>query len=277
MTELEIIERLRLQTSAKGLVLGIGDDCAIYRSPGASEDLLFTTDQLIEGTHFLPNTPPRRIAWKAIARALSDIAAMGGTPKFCLLSLAAPARFDFDTFYSAVRRVSERYKMTLAGGDLAKSKQVACDVVICGSTPRGSALRRDTAQPGDELYVSRPLGMAAACGYRNLPEPRLSEGRKLRGRATACMDLSDGLGIDLYRMCLASRTGASLDSVPVAADASLEQALHGGEDYELLYTGRDLPGIRIGTMTEGPAGVITLNGNPLPHKGWDHFAYNSQR
>jgi thiamine-monophosphate kinase len=270
MTELEIIERLkkRLPAKGRGLVLGIGDDCAIYRPAGSSEDLVLTTDQLIEDVHFMRGTPARRIGEKAVARAMSDIAAMGADPRFCLVSLAVPPRFDLDAFYRGARKL----RVPVAGGDLARSRTVSCDVVVCGSVPRGAALRRDGARPGDEIYVSGPLGHAAASGYRTMPVPRIAFGRKLRGRATACMDISDGLAIDLYRLCIASGIGAFLHRIPVAEGASSEQALHGGEDYELLYTGRNLPGIRIGLINDGPAGYMSLDAYPLAPLGWDHFA-----
>ena len=271
MTELEIIERLRkrLPVSGRGLVLGIGDDCAIYRPRGSSEDLVFTTDQLIEGTHFRPGTPARLIGAKAIARALSDIAAMGADSRFCLVSLAIPRGFDLDAFY----RGAGKLKVPVAGGDLARSRTVSVDVVVCGSVPRGAALRRDGAKPGEGIYVSGPLGRAAARGYRTMPEPRLAFGRKLRNRASACMDISDGLAIDLYRLCVSSAAGAFLHHIPAAVGATREHALHGGDDYELLYTGRDLPGIRIGTINDGPPGYLSLDGYPLEPRGWDHFAH----
>ncbi|MBC7927718.1 MAG: thiamine-phosphate kinase, partial [Bryobacteraceae bacterium] len=143
-----------------------------------------------------------------------------------------------------------------------------------GSLPRGTALRRDGARPGDTVYVSGPLGGNASRNYRDIPRPRIDLGKRLRGSATACMDLSDGLSIDLYRLCLSSSTAALLDSLPVATGANEHQALHGGEDYELLYTGpANLPGFRIGTITDGPTGGITLRGFPLtPELGYDHFS-----
>jgi thiamine-monophosphate kinase len=270
MTELEIIDRLRrkLPPKGRGLVLGIGDDCAIYRSPGSREDLVFTTDQFLEDVHFRRGTPAHRIGQKAVARALSDIAAMGADPRFCLISLAMPRRFDLDGFYRGARRL----KVAIAGGDLARSRRFTCDVVVCGSVPRGEALRRDGARAGDAIYVSGPLGAAAASGYRTMPVPRIDVGRKLRGRATACMDISDGLSIDLYRLCMASGVGAFLHHIPQAPAATPEQALHGGEDYELLYTGRDLPGICIGAIHDGPPGYLSLDGYPIAPVGWDHFA-----
>jgi thiamine-monophosphate kinase len=274
MTELEIIEQLRrrMPVRDRNLVLGIGDDCAIYRPRGSREDLLFTTDQLIEGVHFRAGLAAARIGYKAVARALSDVAAMGGRPRFCLISIAAPRRFDLEGFFRGVRRVADRFHLTIAGGDLARSNKFTCDVVICGAAPRGSALTRKGARVGDDIYVSGPLGGNAARSYRDLPSPRIEFGRKLRGRATACMDVSDGLAIDLYRLCKASQVGAFLHQVPRADKATEEQALRGGEDYELLYTGRGLPGIRIGVINDDPPGLVTFNGYPLAPAGWDHFA-----
>lgn len=275
MSELELIERLKLRfgVRSRGVVLGIGDDCAVFRPAGSSEDLVFTTDQTIEGVHFRPGVPARRVGQKALARALSDIAAMGAEPRFCLVSLAFPRSFDADSFFDGMARVARRFRLTVAGGDMARARNVSCDVVVCGSVPRGGALRRDGARPGDSLYVSGLLGRAAARRYRDVPEPRIALGKKLRGRATACMDVSDGLSIDLYRMCMASGVGAFLQSVPAAVGATEEQALQGGEDYELLFTGpAGLPGVRIGVVNDGPAGLVTLHGFPLAPEGWDHFA-----
>src|SRR5581483_12029138 len=121
----------------------------------------------------------------------------------------------------------------LAGGDLSHSDKLTCDVMCCGSVPRGKALRRDGARPGDAIYVSGPLG-----GWMNKPviTARIEEGRKLLNKATACMDISDGLSIDLRRLCLASNVSAALERIPLLKGATLEQALNGGEDYELVYT-----------------------------------------
>jgi thiamine-monophosphate kinase len=274
MTELQIVERLRSRfgVTGRGVVLGIGDDCAIFRPVGSPQDLVFTTDQMIEGSHFHPGARPSWIGEKALARALSDIAAMAADPRFCLVSLAVPRSFDLDAFYRGLGRIADRFSILVAGGDLARSRSVSCDVVVCGSVPRGRALRRDRARPGDAIYVSGPLGQSALRKYRNIPEPRIAWGRNLRGRATAGMDLSDGLSLDLHRLCDASSVGASLFNVPVASGATLEQALHGGEDYELLYTGQKLPGLEIGVITHGPSGSVTFNGSPLAPGGWDHFA-----
>jgi thiamine-monophosphate kinase len=281
---------------ASSLVLGIGDDCAIYRPRASPEDLLFTTDLLIEDVHFRRSTHHAGdVGWKCLARGLSDIAAMGGEPRFCLVSLTvaewADARW-VEGFYRGLLRLAGRESTALAGGDLARAEKLACDIVVCGAVPRGRALRRDGARAGDAIYVSGALGgsamgLAAGSGSawkrHTRPQPRLALGQFLREklRATAAMDLSDGLSLDLRRMCEAAGLRAEIAMPPIFAGATPEQALHGGEDYELLFTlplrvkapsqFKGLPLTRIGAMRRGKVGV-TLNGAPLEAFGWDHFA-----
>jgi thiamine-monophosphate kinase len=298
--ELTLVDYLRRRASntaagARGLVLGIGDDCAIFR-PRSGEELLFTTDMLMEGTHFRREThAPADAGWKALARGLSDIAAMGGEPRFCLVSLAvAPwgGRRWIDGFFRGLLQLANRTGTMLAGGDLSHAANVACDITVCGAAPRGRALRRSTATAGDAIYVSGLHGGSAvglklrrgAAWRRHLrPEPRLALGRFLRTRlrASAAMDLSDGLSLDLHRLCLASGLSAEIVEPPRFPGATLEQSLHGGEDYELLFTvapstrvPAELDGTpltRIGTMRKGRAGSVTLEGTPLPALGYDHF------
>lgn len=283
-------------TRKSEIVIGIGDDCAVFHPRGAAEDLLFTTDLLLEDVHFRRDTHrPEDAGWKALARGLSDIAAMGGEPRFFLVSLAVGRGLNstwVDRFYRGMLQLSRREGVPLIGGDLARAEKAACDVVVCGSAPRGKALRRDGAQAGDAIYVSGRLGGSAyglatkrGPGWRRhrRPEPRLRLGRFLgkRLRATAAMDLSDGLSLDLHRLCLASKRSASIEAPPRYPGASLEQALHGGEDYELLFTvpGRTrvprqfegIPLTRIGTIEKGAAGSVRLDGGPLEPLGWDHF------
>jgi thiamine-monophosphate kinase len=300
-SEGQLTERLRQRAQVPrgaGLVLGIGDDCAIFRPRGSGEDLLFTTDLLIEETHFRRRTHRAAdVGWKALARGLSDIAAMGGEPRFCLVSLALAQWTDsrwVDGFYRGLLCLAEQSGAVLAGGDLSHSERVLCDIVVCGAVPRGEALRRDGARAGDRLYVSGALGGSAlglATGRgkawrRHLrPEPRLALGRYARGdlQATAAMDLSDGLSLDLHRLCLASQLSAEIAMPPVYPGATLNQALHGGEDYELLFTAPPrarvpsefdgVPLTRIGTMRKGPAGRVLLNGAPLAPLGYDHFRF----
>jgi thiamine-monophosphate kinase len=297
--EIVLIDRIRRRAAPpKGsqLVLGIGDDCAIFRPRGSLEDLLFTTDLLVENVHFRrPDHRPEDIGWKALARGLSDIAAMGGEPRFCLLSLAVPTTVDtrwIDRFYTGLLRLAEREKTLLAGGDVGRTDQLTCDIVVCGAVPNGGALRRDGACECDAIYVSgalgaSALGLATGAGKawrRHLrPEPRLALGRFLRSRvhATAAMDLSDGLSLDLRRLALASGLAAEIETPPIFRGATVEQALHGGEDYELLFTApprtrvpRDFEGLpltRIGTMRKGRAGDVLWNGAALPPLGYDHL------
>ncbi len=275
MSELEIVEKIRrLSERGRRITLGIGDDCAIYR-PHPNEELLFTADQSIEGIHFRPDQSPSIIGHNALARSLSDIAAMGGEPRFCLVSLAVPpGRGDkfIKAFYRGLMALARRTDTALAGGDLAHSDKISCDVMACGSTARGRALRRSGASPGDLLYVSGRLGKSWGRRF----QPRLALGQALRGRATSCMDLSDGLSLDLHRLCLASGVAALVNRVPIARGATLDRALHGGEDYELLFT---LPPRKspprgttlIGTIVKGRAGVVDFQGRPLAPRGYDHF------
>ena len=298
-SEENVIGRLRRRVALQkggGLALGIGDDCAIFRPRGTADDLLFTTDMLIEGVHFRRETHrPADVGWKALARGLSDIAAMGGEPRFCLLSLALPDWADtrwLNGFYDGLLELSAVAGAPLMGGDLAHGEQLTADIVVCGAVPRGRALRRDGARAGDSIYVSGSLGGSAlglatgrgpAWKRHKRPEPRLALGQFLRSRlaATAAMDLSDGLSLDLRRMCLASGLQAEIAEPPRYPRATLEQALDGGEDYELLFTvpprkqpPRQFQGLsltRIGTMREGRKGVVILNGAPLAPLGYDHF------
>ncbi len=289
MNEIELLGRIarKVPAGGRGLLLGIGDDCAIFRSRGAAEDLLFTTDMMIEDVHFRRGThPAESVGWKALARGLSDIAAMAGDPRFCLLSLAVPEWADrrwIDAFYRGFLALARQTGTPLAGGDLARAERMSCDVVVCGAAPRGKALRRDGARPGDGIYVSGPLGGAAlgletrrgaAWKKHSRPEPRLDFGRRLRGRASAAIDLSDGLSLDLRRLCLASGCAAVLDRpIPIFPGATLAQALHGGEDYELLFTARRAiaGAIRIGGICKGRHGRIEYEGKPLEPLGYDHF------
>src|SRR5215467_9751151 len=188
LSEVDLVRRLRKWAgSAKHseLVLGIGDDCAIYR-PYPGEELLFTTDLLIEDKHFLrTNHNAGDLGWRCLARGLSDIAAMGGEPKFCLVSLAlAPWVNDrwVEKFYRGLLRLALEERIALAGGDLASSAKLTCDIVVCGAVPKGRALRRDGARAGDVIYVSGALGQPASSKWTRpaRPQPRLALGQFLR-------------------------------------------------------------------------------------------------
>jgi thiamine-monophosphate kinase len=300
MRETAIVDQIRKLTGGtpkgKGLVKGIGDDCAILR-PRAKEDLVFTTDFVLEGRHFTLDTHSAAdIGHKALARSLSDLAAMGSEPVFCLVSLAVPPHRGsrwVRGFYRGLLTLAARYDTALAGGDLAQFDSVVADVMCCGRVPRGRALLRSTAKPGDRIYVTGELG-GSAHGFamkrgkhwqRHLrPEPRVSAGMALhRLRASACMDLSDGLALDMHRLCLESNVSAELTgALPLARGVSLDEALEGGEDYELVFTApaqaripakiAGLPVTCIGVITSGSPGKIQYNNRPLPIGGFDHFA-----
>jgi thiamine-monophosphate kinase len=302
MTELEIVEKIRklagraagfeesaretggkkrppvpprLRKRGASIELGIGDDCAIYR-PLPGEDLLFTSDQMIEGVHFKKSHPPRSVGERALARSLSDIAAMGGEPRFCLVSLAAPSDHWILDFYRGLFGLARRTGITLAGGDLARSKRIYCDVTVCGAVAKGKALRRDGAGVGDQIYVSGRLGKP----WDRRIQPRLKLGQSLIGLATSCIDLSDGLSLDLHRLCVASKVAAEIERVPVARGSTIERAIHGGEDYELLFTlpqgvtappGTSRIGIVGQPVSPAVSGDVLFHGRRLVQRGWDHF------
>jgi thiamine-monophosphate kinase len=273
--ELALIERIRrgsLRAKNSSVALGIGDDCAILR-PATGCELLVTTDFSLEGRHFLRDRhPPESVGHRCLARGLSDLAAMGGTPLAAFLSLALPAAMLsspnwIDRFFAGLNGLGDRYNITLAGGDTSESPcdRILADIVLVGSAPRGRSLRRSGAQSGDALYLTGTLGGASAelesllrrgsplrritetTGRPHLfPEPRLPIGQALlRGRlATAAIDISDGLSTDLTHLCRASKLRAQIDETalpihPLAKklfpEKALRAALDGGEDYELLF------------------------------------------
>jgi thiamine-monophosphate kinase len=288
MRETDIVRRLGKlrQYRNRAVIEGIGDDCAVVR-PAPDSDLVYTTDFVLEDRHFTLKThKPEAIGHKALARSLSDLAAMGSEPVFCLVSLALPPNLTgkwIDAFYKGLLALAREHKITLAGGDLSKFDKVIVDVMCCGRVPQGRALLRSGAKPGDSIYVTGTLGAAAASNWMRPPEPRIAAGRKLRGLASACMDLSDGLSLDLTRLCIESGVGAELtsESIPIARGADLDQALNGGEDYELLFTAAPalrvpkkigtLPLTLIGGIISQKKPGITLDGCPLSPSGFDHF------
>ncbi len=276
MSELDLIRAIR-RWSGNNL---IGDDCAIL-TPPRGRQLLVTTDMLVENVHFALSTHTAYdCGWKALARGLSDIAAMGGDPHWCFVSLALTAAADqrwLRDFYRGLGALAKRHGVLLAGGDLTKAAQLSAGITVIGSTPTGRGLTRSGGHAGDILFVTGPLGAMAASGYRLRPEPRLDAALRLRRlRATACMDISDGLALDLHRLAFASGLSANLEEIPIAANATLEQALHGGEDYELLFAlapGKRHPqgSIRIGALVDGKPGAVRLQGRVVEANGWDPF------
>ena len=310
-----------------GLHLGIGDDCALL-APRAGEELAVTTDLSIAGRHFrLDWHQPEAVGHRALARGLSDLAAMGARPVAAFLSLGLPRELTVakgrhsawvQRFLDGLLALAEIHKTPLAGGDLAESPVAVADIVLTGAVPRGRALLRSGVHPGDLLYVTGALGGAAA-GLARLaelassgslnppripkkleaplaphlyPQPRVAQGLWLqrRGLASAAIDLSDGLSTDLAHLCQESGVAAEVDAelLPLAPGASLTQALHGGEDYELLFTTpaatrlpcsiASVPVTRIGRIVKprrSQPAITLLSGqgaNPLEPQGWEHFS-----
>ena len=302
MRELELIARIKAgeRHSERGVRVGIGDDCAVLAVPRGCE-MVVTTDLFLEGRHFRRDWHTAASAGhRCLARGLSDIAAMGAKPVAAFLSLALPAGFEVgwaDEFLAGLRGLGERFGVGLAGGDMAQAPgaEVVADIVLVGSVPRGRALLRSGSRVGDGVYVTGRLGASAvelagmAAGVRgtrgaqSFPEPRVTAGLRLRGIASACMDLSDGISTDLRHLCEASGVGAELSGVPVAGGATLEQALHGGEDYELLFTaagevpGR-IAGVEVTRVGEVVAGVgVRFKGENLRRGGWQHFGDSKEQ
>ncbi len=314
MRERELIQWIRKlagTASQQAVPRGIGDDTAVLRVPPRRE-LLVTTDLSIENVHFRREWhPPESIGHRCLARGLSDIAAMGGTPLACFLSLGLTAtapRKWIEGFFQGLLHLARRYKVHLAGGDISSAQQIMADIVVLGTAPTGKAILRSRARPGDHIYVSGKLGASAAV-LRQLfagkrvpatkpdphfyPQPRLEIGQWLRQHkaATSMIDLSDGLSVDLAHICEESRVSARIEAatIPVAKTSSLELALDGGEDYELLFTAAPrtklppliagVPITRIGVVRKrtnySPAiQILRQNGSvhTLEQHGWEHFS-----
>jgi thiamine-monophosphate kinase len=315
--EFDLIERIRRHTEVHrdDVIEGIGDDAAVVAVPTGRE-LAIAVDTLVEGVHFPPGTSAADIGWKALAVNLSDLAAMGATPAWALLALTTPGGDEafFDGLASGFAELATPYRLALIGGDTTRGP-LTVTVAVHGFTTPGEALLRSGARVGDVVMVTGTLGDAAA-GLRclaeadaspyavlvdrlNRPTPRVSAGQALRGIATACIDISDGLVADLGHICMASGVGIDIEAplLPrssallthfTEADA-LDFALGGGDDYELCFTvPADRAGelsstmarlgcgaTRIGRVVEG-GGVRVLDERGGVHEpsrtGWNHFA-----
>ena len=301
------------------VVTGIGDDCSALRFP-ANHEVLVTTDFSLEGVHFRRQWhPPESVGHRCLTRGLSDIAAMGGEPLAAFLSLALPAKLPqkwVDSFLHGFLKLANQSGVVLAGGDTSQSPGgVLADVVVVGSVPKGKAIQRSGARPGDRIYVTGALGAAAATldllytGQRKklqahlfpshfFPQPRINVGRILREKtiASAMIDISDGLSTDLSHICEESGVGAEVwaQAVPRAALGprgelvDLHFALHGGDDYELLFTAAE--GVRVPTKIAGnritaigrimhQKALVLMHTDHSPSRleplGWQHFRQHS--
>lgn len=260
--EFDLIARIRARAITRDdVLLGIGDDAAILRVP-AGHDLVISTDTLNVGVHFPPETSPFSIGWKALAVNLSDLAAMGAVPAWCTLNLTLPdANSEWlDAFLDGFLGLSARHDVTLVGGDTTRGP-LAITVTAHGFVPHDSALRRSGARVGDDVWVSGTLGDAAGAldqwrtscpidpGLKarlDRPTPRVALGLALRGIASACIDISDGLLADLGHILAASGVGAWIDVAMLPISSALANAfdetarvamqLEGGDDYELCFT-----------------------------------------
>lgn len=302
------------------LKLGMGDDAALV-NPTKGYETILTCDWFLEGTHFLRDKHPAdAVGWKCLARAVSDVAAMGGVARCFLLTLALPKSLTgrwLDDFLSGLRRASRRFGCALAGGDTTRQAKILINVTVVGEVRKGRAILRSGARGGDIIYVSGRLGEAEA-GLRFVrsgagkaqgsdrrlkkhfyPEPRQALGNWLAAKqiATAMMDISDSLSSDLPRLCDASRVGAEIEAAKLPAvrisegerkriGGEIELALHGGDDYELLFTvpskkANKMPGAyegvlltAIGKITRGREIVVVDevgDRRKLKSKGWDPF------
>jgi thiamine-monophosphate kinase len=314
--EFELIERYlsRLGARRDDVLLGVGDDAALLRPPAGLE-LALAADTVVEGVHFPAGLDAADLGHRVLAVNLSDMAAMGAEPAWALLTLTLPGA-DPDWlrgFASGLHELARRHGTALVGGDTTAGPLTAT-VAIAGFVPPGQALRRAGARPGDEVWVSGTPGDAAA-GLAILqgaldapgtvaeplvqrflrPEPRVSLGLVLRGVASACIDVSDGLAGDLGKLCQASGVAAEVDSTGLPRSEALRAAtdppgarryaLAGGDDYELLFTlppGTDATalergsGVRLTRIGRVVAGYgVNIDGSPAERElvhGFDHFA-----
>ncbi len=265
---------------AKTLSKDIGDDCAVLPFT-EKEHLLVSTDCLVENVHFQrARITPQQVGWKAVETNVSDIAAMGGQPTKILVSLIAPSleRQFIRELYKGIEERCRKYSITLCGGNISLGNTLSITITILGKVPVHAVRYRHGAQIGDALMISGPLGKSAASGWTHIPQARLDFSSAYAQYCSAMIDISDGLALDLHRLCQASGVGAVIqkEKISLAEGAQLSQALYGGEDYELLVTvpNKELvQGIVIGEII--PSGVYLEDGNgirkPLPDKGFDHF------
>ena len=301
--ELAVIERItKMLPGRQDVVIGAGDDCAVVRPTDSTQDLVLTSDPVVEGVHFMPGDALEAVGHKALGRMLSDIAAMGAEPRWALVDVVAPGTTPaatVDALYAGMGALATTSGLAIVGGDVAEGPCLEIHVFGVGVVPRGQALLRSGAHEDDVLFVTGALG-GSRLGRHLHVEPRLEAGAWLRDWASSMIDISDGLATDLRHVVEASHVGCNLDiaKIPISPDAAevdaehspLEHALYDGEDFELLFT---VPVVRrkdfvetwqrtfnltcteIGRMTSD-AGVIRCiqadgSALPLEGSGYSHF------
>lgn len=302
--ESEAIKQLCSSFSQNDTVIcGPGDDCAVVRNTNCTDtDLLFTSDPLIQNIHFSTGLPADSIGRKAIGRALSDIAAMGGIPAWVLANIAAPPSTELEIIIgigNGIASLADKFSAAIVGGDLSEAEILTINVFAAGTVPAGKAVLRSTASPGDRIYVTGSLG-GSITGKHLAFVPRIAEGLMLREWATSMIDISDGLATDLKHISDMSDVGAVLTEkdIPISQAAlnmsdgvpGLTHALCDGEDFELLFTvshdrckeferswrnNFELTCTCIGNITDR-SGILEIkdehgNNFPLIHKGFQHF------
>jgi len=316
--EIAAIETIRrgLRQPPQGEIW-IGDDAAVVAGP-AGKHLLLAADAVVEGVHFeLDLLDVSDVGWKALAVNVSDIAAMGGRPLHALVTVVGAGADMIEGLVRGLAEAADAYGCAIVGGDLSSGERLVVSVAITGSAGDEEAVLRSGARAGDALFVTGPLGSSAAglrilrserdrgapgqagvtpatprdggdpsavlvAAYRR-PVARVAEGlAAAAGGATAMIDVSDGLGIDLDRLATASGIGVVLDAVPTATGATREEALAGGEDYELVFAARDparvassfeaaglRAPVRIGECVRDPE-LRLIGAELLPASGWEH-------
>lgn len=293
--EFGLIDQIRKQIGkSSSVVQGVGDDTAVVAlSP--KKHLLLTTDMLLEGVHFTLKMPARGIGHKALAASISDIAAMGGTPRYAVVSLGVPPSCPWQfvsRLYQGMKAVAKKFNTDIVGGDTVKSNKIIINVALAGEVKRNEVVYRNGAKKGDQIFVTGPLGKSLLTGRHLRFIPRIAQAHYLvrNSKPTAMIDISDGLAVDLGHLLTESRVGAIIEEkqIPRRRGASLNNALYDGEDFELLFT---LPPTkarklmlqkrkgssfyRIGEIGDRRKGLQlkTANGTfkKLKYKGYTHF------